>query len=146
MQISWQAIEQKIQSDFPNVKSITADELAAWLDDESRTDPIIIDARSKGEYEVSHLKDAVHAEAAKDASKVVGDRPCVVYCSVGYRSAKLINALAKAGRSNAVNLQGSIFGWLNTDRSVYLGEEVVKQVHPYNNKWAQLLKPEYRND
>ena len=146
MRVSWSAIEQKIQSDFPNIKSISVDDLSAWIDDPSRANPIIIDARSKTEFDISHLKDAVHAESVQEAIKIIGDNSCVVYCSVGYRSARLVDALGHVGMSGVVNLQGSIFGWLNSGRNVYKEEEITDQVHPFNNKWAQLLNSEYRND
>ena len=86
MQISWQAIEERIRSDFPDVDSISPDELAAWLADESRTDPLIIDARAEEEFAVSHLKNAQHATTVDKVVEIAGERSCVVYCSVGIRS------------------------------------------------------------
>jgi len=73
-------------------------------------------------------------------------QPIVVYCSVGYRSSALAEKLARAGMTNVFNLEGSIFAWANEGRPVYRGDTLLNpaQVHPFNTKWGQLLRPELR--
>lgn len=69
----------------------------------------------------------------------------VAYCSVGYRSARLVQQLQGAGFTDVQNLEGSLFQWANEDRSLYdHNGKVVRSVHPYNARWGKLLKPERR--
>jgi rhodanese-related sulfurtransferase len=64
----------------------------------------------------------------------------VVYCSIGYRSARLVEKLREGGFSEAKNLEGSIFQWANEGRPVVQNGEVVEEVHPYNKTWGLLLE------
>ena len=66
----------------------------------------------------------------------------VVYCSVGYRSAAMVERLMKLGVKNAFNLEGSIFEWANSGKPVVNDQGMTKGVHPYNDYWGQLLKRE----
>ena len=68
----------------------------------------------------------------------------VVYCSVGYRSSRLVARLQQAGCTNVFNLEGSIFQWANEDRRLERDGQPVKEVHPYNRTFGQLLRPEHR--
>ena len=63
----------------------------------------------------------------------------VVYCSVGYRSAKAAQELMNSGITGVLNLEGSIFQWANEDRPVFQGTRVVDEVHPYSRFWKRLL-------
>jgi len=64
----------------------------------------------------------------------------VVYCSVGYRSSALAEKLQRAGFTNVVNLEGSIFQWANEGRTLSRGTNVVREIHGYSRKWAQMLQ------
>lgn len=68
----------------------------------------------------------------------------VVYCSVGYRSAAVVDALRKAGRNEVFNLDGGIFRWANESRPLFSDHEQVKLVHPYDQSWGRLLTSELR--
>lgn len=143
MEVSWEAIEQRIISKFSDVKSVSTAELAVLLEDSENTNPLIIDARAKKEFDVSHLRGAVHAATTRSALQAISSSnhsgPCVVYCSVGIRSAKLARALSKAGVEEVFNLRGSLFAWFNENRPVFIGDQQVHDVHPYDQKWGQLL-------
>jgi hypothetical protein len=67
------------------------------------------------------------------------DAPVVVYCSVGYRSAKVTAALQERGFTQVANLKGSIFRWANEGRPVVRGSTGVREVHPYDHTWGTLL-------
>jgi predicted sulfurtransferase len=71
------------------------------------------------------------------------DRLIVVYCSVGYRSADLVNKLREKGFTKVYNLEGSIFKWRNEGNKVYSGNQEVKLVHPFNRKWGELLNKQF---
>jgi rhodanese-related sulfurtransferase len=138
-------IKQTVRTKFPSVQQLSTNDLDAWLKDTKRPQPLILDARTPEEFSVSHLRGARNAEqieaALKDYPK---DQPIVAYCAVGYRSSVLAEKLAKQGFTNVVNLEGSIFQWANEGRPIYKGETPVQQVHPFDAKWGQMLKPEVR--
>ncbi len=144
--IGWALVNAKIRSEFPDVPRITTDELAAWLNDRSRPAPMLLDVRTRAEFEVSHLAGAKHVEPGAAASVVreSKDRAIVTYCSVGYRSGAFAKKLRAAGFTNVVNLEGSIFRWANEGRQVVRDGGSVDKVHPYNGTWGLLLKKDRR--
>jgi rhodanese-related sulfurtransferase len=146
--IGWALVNAKVRRDFPAVKRITPPELAAWLGDRDRTAPLLLDVRTRPEYEVSHLANAQHVEPDATASEVrVGkDHPIVTYCSVGYRSGAFAEKLRAAGYTKVVNLSGSIFQWANEGRSLVSDAGPTDKVHPYNKTWGLLLKKARRAD
>ena len=136
-----------VRREFPRVRQLSTTELAAWMADEHRPKPQLLDVREAAEFEVSHLHGALRVEpdapAANVLAKVDPARPIVVYCSVGYRSSKLAQRLIEAGGKNVTNLEGSIFAWANEGRAMEKAGHPVKTVHPYNAVFGRLLKPEY---
>ena len=142
----WALVNAKIRSEFPDVRRITTAELDAWLKDRTRPAPLLLDVRTRAEFDVSHLERATHVEpdAAPSAVRAPKDRPIVTYCSVGYRSGAFAKKLGEAGFTNVANLDGSIFRWANEDRPVMRDRQRVKEVHPYNGTWGLLLKKERR--
>ncbi|MGB3652286.1 MAG: rhodanese-like domain-containing protein [Rivularia sp. (in: cyanobacteria)] len=139
-------LELLLQLKFPNVKSIEISEFARWLD-EASVIPLIIDARSQEEYALSHIKSAQWIQP--DSGIVISeslDKPIVVYCSIGYRSAKVAQQLQLAGYSNVFNLSGGIFQWANEEKPIFRDKHQVETVHPYNFIWGQLLKSKYHAD
>ena len=148
--LSWKAVGALVEKDFPSVRSVSTDSLAAWLDDPAREAPLLLDAREPAEYAVSHLPGAVQVDPNASADALADRfaaadpaRPVVVYCSVGYRSARLAAALEGAGFRHVQNLDGSIFRWANEGRPVVReveGKAVpVQEVHPYDATWGRLL-------
>jgi rhodanese-related sulfurtransferase len=145
--IGWRLIKKSIRIQFPSVAEVSTQELADWLSAQERDKPLLLDIRGRDEYAVSHLVGAIPATSLEDALQALGsvvkDYPIVVYCSVGYRSAKLAEKLQDAGFVNIYNLEGSIFEWANSGRSVYRGHDEVFAVHPYNGVWGRLLNEQY---
>lgn len=89
------------------------------VDQLSETAPqyLLLDARERTEFEVSHIKNAQWV-GYNDFSlgRVAGipkDTSIVVYCSVGYRSEKVCQQLRDAGYTHVHNLYGGIFEWSN---------------------------------
>ncbi len=144
--IGWTLVNAKVRHDFPDVKRITTAELAAWLNNKARPAPLLLDVRTRAEYDVSHLSNAQHVDPDAPASAVAQpkDRAIVTYCSVGYRSGAFAHKLRAAGYTNVVNLEGSIFRWANEGRPLYHGGQKVEQVHPFNGTWGLLLQRKYR--
>ena len=149
--LSWTAVSAMIERDFPDVQAVSADTLAAWLADSTREAPLLLDAREPAEYAVSHLPGALRVDPNADAARLADrfsmidpSRPVVVYCSVGYRSARLAEQLAAAGFEHVQNLDGSIFRWANEGRPVVREGAPVEAVHPYDATWGKLLDPALR--
>lgn len=112
-----------------------------------KTKAILLDARKKEEFEVSHLKNAIHVgynsfDLEKIKSKIPNkkDTKIVVYCSVGIRSETIAHKLIKAGYTNVFNLYGGIFEWKNNNfKVVNLKGNTTDSVHTFNKKWSKYL-------
>ena len=142
--VEWDEVHQLISADFPTVPTVTTNQLAEALMTERPV--VLLDARDASEFLVSHLPEARLVRSTNDLmtslEHVSPDTLIVAYCSVGYRSAKLIQELQQRGITTAFNLEGSIFAWANAGLPIYRGDIQVQQVHPFNESWGQLLKPE----
>jgi rhodanese-related sulfurtransferase len=146
--MKWSAVERLINANYPDTPTITTDSLAARLADSTAAQPLLLDARSPEEFAVSHLPEARRidpdAEAYPALDSLAADAPIVVYCSVGYRSAGVVQRIRAQGFSEASNLRGSIFRWANEGRTVVRDSEAVRQVHPFDATWGQLLEEDLR--
>ena len=145
--LQWSTVKQDIRQRFPAVPQLSTVELVAWLADSTRTPPLLLDTRSVDEYAVSHLYHAHRATSLKEAlillDSLATDQSLVLYCSVGYRSSALVKKL-NTHTTKIYNLEGSFFEWANSGYPIYKGPVRVNTVHPYNNKWGQLLTPTLR--
>ncbi len=119
-----------------------------WLKDSQREQPILLDVRTKAEFEVSHLRGAQRVEPGSeaDAIEIAKGKPIVTYCSVGYRSGAFATKLQEAGYKNVRNMSGSIFAWANDGYPVERDGQRVQKVHPYNEEWGKLLHEPLRAD
>ncbi len=108
-------------------------------------DVIYLDARKRAEYDVSHIENAVWVGYKKFSMKSMSGIPkhkrIIVYCSVGYRSEKITEKLAKNGYDNAANLVGGVFEWVNQGGAVYNKQgKLTRKVHAFNQKWGKWLR------
>jgi rhodanese-related sulfurtransferase len=146
--VAFEAIRRLTAHKFPDVQWIDRADLARWREDPGRTQPMIIDARTRVEYQVSHLRDAINIDPARPSLRplktVAKNDPIVVYGSVGYRSARLAHWLGAQGYTNVRNLAGSIFQWANEERPVFRDNRPTAEVHPYDRRWGLLLDSRYR--
>lgn len=122
-----------------SVNEISVDSLAKVQDK-----VVLVDARELAEFEVSHIKNAIHvgydnydstALLNADKSKAV-----VVYCSVGYRSEKISEKLLKMGFTDVSNLYGGIFEWKNQGHAVVNEQGETEKVHAFSKTWGVWLK------
>jgi rhodanese-related sulfurtransferase len=143
--LNWPQVLKEVRQKYSDVAHITGASLDSWLSSPTRQAPLLLDARTPDEYNVSHLRGAHRAltkdEALKVLAKAPKNRSIVVYCSVGYRSAKLASQLQKAGFTKVYNLEGGIFAWKNAGRTVYKNDRPTNAVHPYSDEWGALLNP-----
>jgi rhodanese-related sulfurtransferase len=110
-----------------------------------QSDILILDARERSEYDVSHLPNAVFIGYNNFEKRVLDsiakDRPIVVYCSIGYRSEKIGEKLQKQGFTKVYNLYGSIFEWVNQGNPVVdKNNQPTKKVHTYNKAWSRWIE------
>ena len=75
---------------------------------------LILDARETSEYEVSHLRDAIHVgfdnfnlDSISEILPRNKNKQIVVYCSLGVRSEAIGLQLKKAGFKNVMNLSSN---------------------------------------
>lgn len=125
-----------VRLEFPTVRHVSTQEVEANLER-----ILLLDARSRREFDVSHLPGArwldPDSPAPLQVADVPTDTPLIVYCSVGYRSSKTAASLAAAGWTNVSNLDGGIFQWSNEGRM--LEPAGTTAVHPYNSYWGKML-------
>ncbi|OIQ27342.1 MAG: rhodanese [Bacteroidetes bacterium MedPE-SWsnd-G2] len=125
-----------------SVKYINVEELNS-----NYNEYLILDSREQGEYNVSHLKNAINigfenfnidasVNEIKDFSK-----PIVVYCSIGVRSEIIGEKLKEKGFTNVFNLYGGIFEWKNQGLNVYNRNNIkTENVHVFSKEWSKFLK------
>ena len=94
-------------------QKMTARELANRL---AADEPVfLLDVRERPEYELCHLSDAVLIPVGmipNNRKRIPTDRPVVVYCHHGIRSANVAEYLyAQDGLTNLYNLDGGIDAW-----------------------------------
>jgi len=107
---------------------------------------LILDAREIEEFQVSHLKNAIHVgydnfnleattNSLKDKSQTIA-----VYCSIGVRSEDIAEQLKDAGYANIYNLYGGIFEWKNKNLPVYnLKNNPTDSIHAFSKRWGKYL-------
>ncbi|WP_223550564.1 rhodanese-like domain-containing protein [Aestuariivivens sp. NBU2969] len=125
-----------------SVPYISVQELAT-----SKTKTIVLDARELKEFEISHIKDAIHVGFdsfnLKSTIQKFNDKQqtIVVYCSLGVRSEDIAEQLKKAGYSKVKNLYGGIFEWKNNGFPIYnLENKETDSIHTFSMKWSKWLK------
>ena len=147
----WFVLKNAIRLKYPGVRRITTEQLAAWLADPRRAQPVLLDVRTPAEWNVSHLAGArrVDPGASGEAAGagIPHNAPIVTYCAVGYRSSEFARRLQAAGFGNVYNLEGSIFEWANQGRPLVDAEgQRAERVHPYNGWWGRLLNENVRSE
>lgn len=96
------------------VQEITVTELKKWIDEEK--DFQLVDVRKPFEWDIANL-DAeliVLDTLPKNVDKINKDKPVVIHCRSGARSANAIRFLQdNYGYTNLLNLKGGILAWAN---------------------------------
>lgn len=138
------ALHERLRERFPRVPTLTIGELRELMENDRPV--VLLDRRAPEEFAVSHLRGAVRVDGVEQAREVIADAPdhavAVVYCSLGYRSAKLAQDLREQGIESPVyNLKGSLFAWANRGLPVYREGRETRGVHPNNRFWGRWLEP-----
>ncbi len=89
-----------------------------------RDDLFLLDVRTLGEYQQARLDGARLIpidQLAKRLAELPRNRPILVYCAVGSRSAQVVNYLARRGYPELYNLYGGIYAWAQKGLPVLQG-------------------------
>jgi rhodanese-related sulfurtransferase len=148
--LAFEILQRGTSYKFPDVKWIVTRDLARWREDPSLSQPVLLDARTEAEYEVSHLQHAMWIDPYRPSlvglTRFPKDTPIVVYSSAGYRGALVASWLGQAGYPRVQNLGSSLFQWVNEDRPIFKGGRRAEVVHPYDGRWGWgwLVEGKYR--
>ncbi len=148
--LAFEILQRATAYKFPDVNWIVTRDLARWREDAARPQPVLLDARTEAEYDVSHLQGARRMDPYRPSlvglTRFPKDTPVVVYSSAGYRGALVANWLVQAGYPNVRNLGSSLFQWTNEGRPIFQGDRRAEVVHPYDGRWGWgwLLEGKYR--
>ncbi|MEM8983727.1 MAG: rhodanese-like domain-containing protein [Pseudomonadota bacterium] len=130
----------EVREQFQDVRHISPEDFLAL-----EQTPLLIDVREADEYAVSRLPDARHADNETTLlalAEQAGDRPVVVYCSLGVRSSRAAQLLRENGYTNVANLDGSLFRWANEGRALENAAGPTELAHPFNLWWGRYLRRE----
>ena len=136
------AFAQEIQKLLKyGVPTITIKDFKKMLKNEK---VVILDAREKHEYDISHIKGAkwighnsLNKTLLADLDK---NSTIVVYCTVGIRADKVGSRLNKLGFNDVYNLLGSIVEWVNQGNVVVdAGSKPTTKVHAYREEYGKWL-------
>lgn len=94
---------------FKNIPAISAKDLIAKLTSDEPTSPIVLDARTRLEWGLSHIPNAELAGKWHEPS-LQPNQLVVCVCLSAHRSKPLTDRLIKQG-INAVELQGGMLAW-----------------------------------
>ena len=94
--------------------TISAQDLKDMLD--AGKDPYLVDVREPVEYEIVKIPGGVLVPkdrilSGEALSELPQDRPLVLYCRTGVRSAEALAAVKAAGFRDAVHVQGGVTAW-----------------------------------
>ena len=102
------------EADAATGSTLTATELKAKFDAGERF--ALIDVREPVEWDIVHIDGAELVPkgdilSGAGLAKIPQDRPTVLYCKTGIRSAEALAALKRAGFADATHLQGGVTAW-----------------------------------
>jgi len=104
------------------MKEISVEELKEKID--NNEDFQLIDVRETFEYDTSNLngENIPLANVLLEKSKISKEKPVIIHCRSGKRSAQAIKLLENEGYTNLANLKGGILAWkenMDPDMIVY---------------------------
>jgi len=98
-----------IPSDYYTIRQVNA---IKTLTKEKQA--LLVDVREKNEYDSGHIKQAINIPIrtlTDHLQEIPKNRPVILYCSTGYRTAMGVMALQMLGYDNVKGFPPSIEGW-----------------------------------
>lgn len=108
--IGWMLWQRILAPKLSGVKTISASDYMG-IRDHPHT---LVDVRQQGEWKSGHASVAKHiplGEITKRMHEIPQDKPVVVICASGNRSAMAATALAKSGFETVYNFSGGMSAW-----------------------------------
>lgn len=138
----------------------TIEELKSVIDN---SQPILVDVREPSEYQSGYIPNAISIPLrtlAQNPDQIPSDRPVILYCSTGYRSAMGVMTLQLLGYENVRGFPLSFAGWKEagekiavsniralkeaSGQMVYQARQTLKDQH--GNNWQAIAFERIRND
>jgi rhodanese-related sulfurtransferase len=98
------------------IAEISSKDLAGWLADASRQQPLLLDVRESWEYALAHIDGSTHMPMnliPLRLSELPDDQPIVTICHHGVRSYQVGLYLQNAGFEQVLSLKGGVDAWAN---------------------------------
>lgn len=96
------------------MQNLTPTALAAWLADDTRAKPLLLDVREPWEFQTCHIEGSQHIPMGAIPARVTeldADAEVVVICHHGGRSAQVGIFLERQGFQRVINLAGGVAQW-----------------------------------
>ena len=106
-----------------NIERPTLSQAKLWAQIEANQAPVILDVRTRREYEAGHIPGARHIDY-RDLPQRLEELPAdrnttiVTYCRTGVRAGVAEQTLRSAGFTQVIHLEGDMTGWLASDLPV----------------------------
>lgn len=96
-----------------NIKVVSAEEVQSLLD---LDDVQLVDVRTPKEFESGFIAEAQNIDYfsptfEEDIKNLDKDKPVILYCKSGYRSAKCADKMVEAGFEKVYDLEGGVSKW-----------------------------------
>jgi rhodanese-related sulfurtransferase len=106
------------KSEDSDIKLVTAEEMQSILEME---DVQLVDVRTPQEHNEIRIANSQNIDFMsptfdEDVEKLDKDKPVILYCKVGGRSAKCAKKLKEAGFTKIYDLEGGISKWKHSDK------------------------------
>lgn len=105
--------------------AVTPATVARWLDE---AEVVLVDVRETKEYDLEHIAGALLLPLSSleaELFPVVTDKPLVLHCAIGKRSAAAARMLIKAGHDRVMHMEGGLTAWKSAGLPT---EEAVEEV------------------
>jgi len=117
-------IAEQLSSDDVDYENISVRIANRMIKKQVSSDLAIIDVRSRTEYAVTHLHNAIvipheELETRIEAFEEYKKHDIIVYCRSGYRSIEASEFLANHGFVHVYNMIGGILAWIDAGYSLY---------------------------
>ena len=96
------------------VPGIDVAEAASRLATDDPQGPLLVDVREDDELAVVRVADAMHVPTStfvEHARELPKDRPLLIMCATGVRSAAVTGYLLRSGWTDVLNVEGGITAW-----------------------------------
>lgn len=96
------------------MQQLSVQQLAEWLADEKRPDPVLLDVREPWELELCRLAGSQHIPmhmVPMRCEEIDASRDVVVICHHGARSMQVALFLERKGFDSVLNLAGGVDAW-----------------------------------